>query len=63
MKDMIDFFNDYDREQTKKLAQLPKCDYCHEAIQDDFCYEINGELICEHCMESFFRKAVDEFAG
>lgn len=48
----------HEREQERRLAQLPKCDYCNDPIQDDFYYEINGENICEHCLDQFFRKEV-----
>ena len=52
-------FEHHDREQTKRLAELPVCDVCEDPIDDDFYYEINGENICEHCMDHFFRKEVD----
>jgi formylmethanofuran dehydrogenase subunit E len=45
---------DYDRhssEQDRKLDNLPICSECEEPIQDDMCYEINGEYICEECMD------------
>lgn len=50
----------HEREQEQRLAKRPVCDYCQEHIQDDFYYEINGENICEHCLDQFFRKEVDE---
>lgn len=52
-------FERHDREQANRLAKLPECDYCNDPIQDDFYYEINGENICEHCLDRFFRKEVD----
>ncbi len=51
-------FEHHDREQAKRLAELPVCDICDDPIQDDFYYEINGENICEHCLDQFFRKEV-----
>lgn len=51
-------FEHHDREQAKRLAKLPKCDYCEDPVQDDFYYEINGEVICECCLDRFFRKEV-----
>lgn len=57
--DNYDLWESHDREQAKRLAELPVCDVCDDPIDDDFYYEINGENICEHCMDQFFRKEVD----
>ena len=53
-------FDRYDRQQTEDLKKRPVCCYCGEQIQDDFCYEINGEYYCEYCLDMHFRKAVDD---
>jgi len=53
---------DYDRycnEQQKELDRLPECGECGEKIMDEYCFEVNGEYICEHCMEENHRKSVD----
>ena len=50
----------HDRQQEEALNKRPVCCYCGEPIQDDFCYEINGDLICEDCLDMHFRKAVDD---
>ena len=52
-------FDRYDREQEKRLAELPVCDYCREPIQDDHYYLINGDNVCPECLEIEFRKEVD----
>ena len=49
----------YEEEQDRYLKQLPVCSDCGEHIQEDYCYEINGEYICEECMKSY-RKAVED---
>lgn len=49
----------HERDQERRLAKRPVCDYCQEHIQDDFYYEINGENICEYCLDQFFRKETD----
>ena len=54
-------FERWDRDREKKLIHLPRCSCCDEPIQDDFCYEINGELICENCMETQHRRSTDDF--
>lgn len=55
---------DYDRycnEQDAWLERLPKCSYCNEPIQDDFCFEINDELICEECLDMHHKKCVEDY--
>lgn len=58
--DPLSDFDRYDRQQEEWLNSLPVCDCCGEPIQDDFCYGINGDLICEDCLDMHFRKAVDD---
>ena len=51
--------DNYERAQAQALAKLPRCSECDEPIQDDFCYEINGELICEECLKEYRRSTED----
>ena len=53
--DAYDQFVRHEAEQQAQLDKLPKCYECGEAIQDEHCYEINGEYICNHCMEENHR--------
>lgn len=59
---LIDFHR-HDIEQAEKLKRLPVCADCDEHIQDEFCYEFNGENICERCLEDLHRKAVEDCVG
>ena len=59
--DPIADFERYDAEQERKLARLPECCVCGEHIQDDFLYDIDGELFCEECMNDSFRKCTDNY--
>lgn len=52
--------DNYDRAQAKALAKRPRCSECDNPIQDDFCYLINGELICEECL-SEYRRSTEDF--
>lgn len=61
MLDNLDFYSMHEAEQEKKLAKLPVCSCCGEPIQDDFCYEIDNELICEDCLKENFRRSTDDF--
>jgi formylmethanofuran dehydrogenase subunit E len=49
----------YTYEQDKKLDKLPVCEYCNNPIQDDYYYDINGEVMCEDCLDTFYRKLND----
>ena len=37
------------------LERLPKCDSCGEPIQDEFLWEIGGEVYCEECAKDRLR--------
>lgn len=50
-----------DADDARWLDSRPKCYECGEPIQDDFCYEINGEIICEQCLNEYHRKMVDDY--
>lgn len=57
---IADFYR-YDHEQQKRLKELPVCCYCNNPIEDDFCYEINGELICTDCLEANHKKCTEDY--
>lgn len=56
-------FDRFDREQQKRLDRLPVCADCGEAVQDDHYYLINDAVICPDCMESGYRKEMDDYIG
>ena len=58
--DPVRDFENHDRQQAKQMRELPVCADCDEPISDDFCYEINGEYICQWCMDSLHRKDVGD---
>lgn len=54
---------DYSRYMDSKeqaLSKLPVCSECDEHIQDDYCYVINDECICEECINLYYRKSIDD---
>lgn len=59
--DPIADFNRLDAEQQKHLNSLPLCDDCEEPIQDEKCYEIGGEVLCEDCMKDRYERCTEEF--
>ena len=54
-------FASWDAEQTAELERLPECTDCGERVQDDHYYLINDEVICPNCLESGYRKDIDEY--
>ena len=50
-----------DADDARWLCSRPKCYECGEPIQQDFCYEINDEVICEQCLNENHRKMVDGY--
>lgn len=57
--DPIADFNRWDAEQNRKLERMPVCCECGEHIQDDTCFEINDEIICNSCMMQYRRFTSD----
>lgn len=53
----------YMAEQEEELKKLPVCDFCNEPIQDDFYYDIESVIVCETCLDRFFRKDVSDYVG
>lgn len=54
--DNFDIWDAHDIEMERRRTRLPQCDYCGEHIQDEYYYEIGGEIICEECLNEHFRK-------
>ena len=59
--DPIADFNRYEADQEEQLDKLPKCDICGEPIQDDYMYDIYGDIFCEECLKDKFRKSVEDY--
>ena len=57
----MDFLS-HDAYQEERLNSLPQCDECGEPLQDDYCYKIDGEYICEECMSNH-KISVDRLIG
>ena len=63
MRDNYDAWLEHDHEEQEWLDSLPICDECGRAIQDDHCYNINGNYICEECLIENYRVCVDDIIG
>ena len=40
--------------EERELAKRQRCSECDEPITDDYCYLINGEYICQDCMNDYY---------
>lgn len=61
--DNYDQWKSHDTEREREFALLPKCSMCGEPIQDDYCFVIDDEAICESCMNEHFRRNTYELIG
>lgn len=50
--DNYDMWAKHDAEQEAALQRLPKCSECEHPIQEETCFEVNGEYICNRCIVS-----------
>lgn len=60
--DPIRDFEYYDAKREESLNNLPVCYECEEPIQDDACYEFDGEYVCENCLEQNHRRWTENIA-
>ena len=56
--DPVRDFLRHDHEQHKHLEGLPECAECGEVITDEEAYYINGEWVCEACVETYRREVM-----
>lgn len=54
--DNYDQWEAHERQQEKWLYSRPKCDRCLQAIQDEDCYEFDGNVICPDCVEKYIEE-------
>lgn len=59
--DNYDLWEAHQREQDKWLDSLPKCSECGEPIQQDECYDFDGDLICEDCLKKNHKVWTENF--
>ena len=55
--DPVADFERHDREQARRLAQLPTCERCGDAIQQERAVCIEGFWYCDKCLE-YYRKEI-----
>lgn len=45
----------------EKLKTMPVCSHCHKHIQDDYLFDIDGDLYCEEHALELFRKDIEGY--
>ena len=50
-----------DARKEAELKKMPKCSHCKEHIQDDYLFDIEGELYCEEHAHELFRKDTADY--
>lgn len=58
--DPVADFNAWDAEQNMKLEMRPVCADCDQHIQEETAFYINGEWICEVCMDAYRQEVLPE---
>lgn len=61
---MVDNYELWQRNEQRledELAKCPVCSWCGEPIQDEYLYEVDGELLDEICMDKLYRKPTSDF--
>ena len=59
--DPINDWNNHCAEQERELGRLPICRWCKRRIEDDYLFEINGDLIHQSCFEKQHLKLTENF--
>lgn len=57
--DNYDQFLEKERREKAWLDNLPKCDRCRKPIQDEYRFNVYGEIYCEKCNIFLFREEIE----
>ena len=59
--DPIADYNRYCAEEERQMAKLPKCGCCGYRVTDETYYDIDGEILCEECLNDKYLKYTDNY--
>ena len=54
--DNYDLYRKHEAEQMAEIERFPLCSYCGATILDDYLYDFDGEIMCETCLKTHYRK-------
>ena len=63
IQDNYDRWKQHDTAMEAEFQKLPECDYCGEYVTGEYLFMINGEVICERCLNEHFKKEVSKYVG
>lgn len=46
----------HDAEQERWLRKRPVCVECSEHIQEEHLFDIDGDLVCENCLQNYAKR-------
>ncbi len=58
--DNYDMWQQHEWKKEQLLSMLPLCEICDEHITDEYYYKINGRVICESCLNEYYKTWNDE---
>lgn len=61
MEDNYSIWEQHQRELDAALSKRPVCECCGNHIQDDYTWNIDGELLCDECAADRYRKHTEDF--
>lgn len=61
--DPVADYESYSKELEDALELLPVCSECGKHIQDEHCFVIDGETVCEKCMNKNHRRYTVDLMG
>lgn len=47
--------------EARYMKALPTCDCCGEKIEDEYLFDIDGNLYCPDCADNLFRKSTEKY--
>lgn len=53
--DPVRDFEQHDAKKEEWLSKRPVCDMCGHHIQDDYYFDVDGDILCDRCMDGYIR--------
>lgn len=55
------YLAELDKQEEEWRSRLPVCSECGEHIEEDFCWDIEGELYCPDCADTLFCHCTENY--
>ena len=59
--DPVRDFEMHDRKQEERLERLPLCEECKKRIDEDYYFDIHGEILHEKCAIRRYRRITPDY--